>query len=62
MDTVAETQKDPALQECGFRREFSPQQLSAGPHRLVVKVLTKDGTAYFAYGPPQQFNVPEWPK
>ena len=58
---VARIQSNSELRDCGFRREFSEQQLSAGPHRLEIKVLTKDGTAWYTPGLPQTFNVPEWP-
>jgi hypothetical protein len=61
-DSLAEARKDPGLRDCGFRRDFSRQQLPAGAHRLAIKVLTKDGSAWFASPPAQQFSVPEWPK
>ncbi len=54
--------KNPTLGECGFCRDFSPRQLPAGRHYLTIRLLKSDGGAYFAAGPPQPFQVPEWPK
>ena len=62
MDAVPEVRGNPDLRECGFRREFSQQQLPAGAHRISIRVLTKAGTAEFASGPAQAINVPDWPK
>jgi hypothetical protein len=61
-DSLPEVRKDPSLRECGFRRAFSRQQLPTGTHTLAVRVLAEDGTSYFASGPPQAFQVPQWPK
>ena len=62
VDVVTEVQKSPELRYCGFRREFSQEQLPPGSHRIAIKVLAKDRKAFFAHAEPQQFNVPDWPK
>jgi hypothetical protein len=56
---IAKVADNPALSDCGFRREFSREQVPAGPHRLTIKVLNKDGTAWFASAP-QEFSL-NWP-
>jgi hypothetical protein len=56
---IARLAENPELCDCGFRREFSREQLPAGPHRLTIMVLNKEGTAWFASGPQE---VPmKWP-
>jgi len=54
--------RDPGLRECGFRREFSQQQLPAGTHHLAIKAWSEDRGTWFAAARAQQFEVPDWPK
>ncbi len=45
------------VRNCGYMRVFSPAQLGPNPHRLVIKVLTKDRTAFFKPTDPITFNI-----
>ena len=45
------------VRNCGFMRVFSLEQLGSNPHRLVMKVLTKDRSAFFKPNDPTDFNI-----
>jgi hypothetical protein len=59
---LASVRDNPNLSECGFRREFTRQQLLPGPHSLAIKVLTADGSGWYNSRPPQRFEVPALPQ
>jgi len=56
-DDVAKGLKNKTIKACGFQRQFSTRQLGAGPHRVALKVLTKDRTAWFRPLPPVEFTI-----
>ncbi len=62
-DDVAEALKSKGslntdrLKACGFMRVFSLAQLGPNPHRLVMKVLNKERTAFFKPGDSVYFNI-----
>lgn len=58
-DDIAAALKNPRLRSCGFRRFFSPKLFDRGPHRLTVRVLSKDRKSWFASAAPVPFNVAE---
>ena len=45
------------VRRCGFMRDFSLAQLGPNPHRLVMKALKKDRTAFFQPSDPITFNI-----
>ncbi len=45
------------LRACGFMRVFSLAQLGPNPHQLVMKVLTKDRSAFFKPSDPINFDI-----
>jgi hypothetical protein len=53
---VAAANKNPALTMTGYKATFAPGALSAGPHEVVVRVLTADGKAYYK-SPTIKFTV-----
>ena len=54
---TAQRQMNDRLEQCGFQRAFAPGLLAKGRHRLTLKVLTKDGAAFFASPLPAEFTV-----
>ena len=45
------------LRACGFMRVFSLAELGPNPHQLVMKVLTKDRSAFFKPSDPINFDI-----
>lgn len=45
------------VKACGFMRVFSLEQLGPNPHRLAIKVLNKDRSAFFKPSDPVMFNI-----
>lgn len=48
---------DGGLDRCGFERAFPLAFFAKGRHRLGVKVLTRDGKAFFASPAPMEFDT-----
>ena len=44
---VANAKKVPALAPSGYHMTLPPGTLAKGPHKVVVRVLTADGSAYY---------------
>jgi hypothetical protein len=56
---VAQALKTARLEQCGFQRAFPLKFWPKGRHRLNIKVLTKDGKAFFSSPGPMEFNSGE---